>query len=190
VRRSSVELTAPGVLDGDDGLVGESLEQRDLVVGEAAGLAAGHRQRPDGLVLTKQRYHHHAPVAGDTRVLATSFGESEVHVRVEDIDRRSIANGLPVRPWGVERTRVGRGQDTRLGGVGAHERAQLALLADDPGEQARVASKQSDGTLYDRVEHRLHVRPRAADHAQDLARRGLLVQRLGEIAVARLDLRE
>ena len=47
-----------GVLDGDHRLVGEGLEERDLVVGEPAGLAAGHRDRPDRLVVTEQRHRH------------------------------------------------------------------------------------------------------------------------------------
>src|SRR6266511_457404 len=37
---------------------------------------------------------------------------------------------------------------------------------------------QPHGALHDHVEHRLHVRRRAGDHAQDLAARPLLLQRL------------
>ena len=47
-----------GVLDRDHRLIGEGLEERDLVVGEPAGFAAGHRDRPDRLVVTEQRHHH------------------------------------------------------------------------------------------------------------------------------------
>ena len=46
------------VLDRDHRLVGEGLEERDLVVREPAGLAAGHRDRPDRLVVTEQRHYH------------------------------------------------------------------------------------------------------------------------------------
>ena len=41
-----------------------------------------------------------------------------------------------------------------------------------------------------RLEHRLDVGRRARDDAQDLAGRRLLLQRLGEVAVARLQLLE
>ena len=44
--------------------------------------------------------------------------------------------------------------------------------------------------LDDGVEDGLHVRPRIADHAQDLRRRGLPIQRLRELGVARLQLLE
>src|SRR5262245_16228061 len=46
----------PHVLNRDDGLVGEGLEQGDLVGGEAARFAACHRDRSERLVLAKQRY--------------------------------------------------------------------------------------------------------------------------------------
>ena len=58
----------PHVLDRDDRLVGEGLEERDLVVGEPAGLAAGHRDRPDRLAVTEQRHHDMASVATSTSV--------------------------------------------------------------------------------------------------------------------------
>ena len=38
----------PDVLDGDDGLVGESFEQFDLLLGERADLHAADMNRPDG----------------------------------------------------------------------------------------------------------------------------------------------
>ena len=53
------------VLDRDHRLIGEGLEERDLVVGEPAGLAAGQPDRPDRLVVTEQR-HPTASVATDT----------------------------------------------------------------------------------------------------------------------------
>ena len=55
-----------GVLDRDHRLIGEGLEERDLVVGEPAGFAAGHRDRPDRLVVTEHRHHNQASVATDT----------------------------------------------------------------------------------------------------------------------------
>jgi hypothetical protein len=51
--RSRLQLgQQAGVLDGNDGLVGEGLEERDLVVSEPAGFAAAHRDRPDRRVVT------------------------------------------------------------------------------------------------------------------------------------------
>ncbi len=103
-RFTSLQLVEqPHVLDRDHRLVGEGLEQRDLVVGEPAGLAAGHRDRPDRLVVTEQRHRHPASVATDTSGGVRGFGQSGIGVGVGDIERRSIANGLGVRPLGVER---------------------------------------------------------------------------------------
>src|ERR1700730_1065296 len=49
---------------------------------------------------------------------------------------------------------------------------------------------QSHGAADDRVEDRLHTGLRAADDMQYLSGRRLLLQRLGEVAVARLQLLE
>ena len=49
---------------------------------------------------------------------------------------------------------------------------------------------QARGTLDDRVEDRLEVGRRGGDHAQDLGGRRLLLQRLGQLAVALLQLLE
>ena len=52
------------------------------------------------------------------------------------------------------------------------------------------APQQADGAGHDRVEHRLDIRLRLADDAQDVAGGGLRVQRRGQLAVARLELGE
>ena len=49
---------------------------------------------------------------------------------------------------------------------------------------------EASGALGDGVQHGLEVRRGAADHAQDLRGRRLLLQRLRQIAVARLELLE
>jgi hypothetical protein len=47
-------------------------------------------------------------------------------------------------------------------------------------EAAEESVAQLDGAFHDRVKHRLQVRGRAADDAQDLARRRLLLERLAQ----------
>jgi hypothetical protein len=95
-----------------------------------------------------------------------------------------------VRVVGLERQGVAR----PLGGVAsvveARERDQLDLIGHDPGQPARIGPQQADGAGQDCVEHRLHIRLRAADDAQDVAGSGLRVQRRRQLAVARLQLRE
>ena len=73
----------------------------------------------------------------------------------------------------------------------ARGRPRLELARRRRGRPARSGLRQSRaGALRDRVEHRLEVGRRARDDAQDLAGGGLLLQRLGEVAVARLQLLE
>ncbi len=67
---------------------------------------------------------------------------------------------------------------------------EVHQLAVEPEDGAQQSVAQPHGASHDRIEDRLDVRRRLADHAQDLARRGLLLQRLAEIAVARLQLLE
>ena len=50
--------------------------------------------------------------------------------------------------------------------------------------------QKAGGTPDDRIEHRLDIRLRAADDAQDLAGGRLLVQGRGELTIARLELFE
>src|SRR5262245_35320736 len=74
------------------------------------------------------------------------------------------------------------------------EMKQLAVELD---ERAKESAAQRHRALDDRVEHRLHVRRRATDNAQDLGGRRLLLQgfgdlpmRLGQRAILFLQLRE
>ena len=53
-----------------------------------------------------------------------------------------------------------------------------------------VGSAEARGALDHRVQHRLDIRRRGADYPQDLGRRGLLLQGLGEVGVPSLQLGE
>ena len=74
--------------------------------------------------------------------------------------------------------------------VDARERGELDLITREPGQRARVTPQQADGAGENRVEHRLDIRLRAADDAQDVAGRRLLLQRRGHVCVALLQLGE
>jgi hypothetical protein len=163
------------VLDGDHRLVGEGLEERDLVAGEPAKLDAGHRNRPDGFVVPEHRYHHHASKATDTRVGVLDIGQSGIDASVGDIERRSITNGLAVHPLGVERMGEARphGGVARL--VDARLRRELDLITRDSGQRAREPPQQAHRAGHDPLEHRLDVGLRAADGAQDVAGSGLRI---------------
>src|SRR5262245_37020425 len=76
------------------------------------------------------------------------------------------------------------------GFIGARERGEHDLIALDPGQHAGVRAQQADGAGHDRIEHRLHVRLRPADDAQDVASGGLRVEGRGQVPVACLQLLE
>src|SRR5262249_16839323 len=65
------------------------------------------------------------------------------------------------------------------------EMKQLAVELD---ERAKESAAQRHRALDDRVEHRLHVSRRAADHPQDLGRGRLLLKRFPERAPQHFDL--
>src|SRR5215467_4135661 len=67
------------------------------------------------------------------------------------------------------------------------EMKQLAVELD---ERAEESATQRHRALDDRVEHRLHIRLRLADHAQDVTGRGLCVECSGQLPVARLQFLE
>jgi len=71
--------------------------------------------------------------------------------------------------------------------VGRHEVDQAV---DVPKNARQHAADEPRGAARDLVEHRLQIGRRAADHSQDFARRGLLLERLDEIGIARLELVE
>ena len=70
------------------------------------------------------------------------------------------------------------------------ERRSLDSVSFHEPERDGDALEQMDPTPCDRVEHRLHVGRRAADHPQDLRCCRLLLERFGELPVARLQLLE
>ena len=59
-------LEQPGVLDGDDGLIRERLQQRDLLLGERTDLQSPQHECPDRSVVTDQRHRQHGAITGDT----------------------------------------------------------------------------------------------------------------------------
>ena len=63
-------------------------------------------------------------------------------------------------------------------------RDQLERIAFDESDDRIVRIADARGVLGNGVQHRLKIRRRAGDDTQDLTRRGLLLQRLGEVAVA------
>ncbi len=174
------------VLDGDDRLVGKGAQERDLLVGEAAGRGPADDDRADGRALPHHRRDErraHALAAprgereGRHRRIALDVGKVNDAARADRKTRRRVAADregkgvvhlLPMRPP-VRRH--------------AHEAAVV-----DNVDLAHVAREQALAALEDRLEHGLGVGDGTRDRAQDLADRRLLLERVRELVRALLDL--
>ena len=102
---------------------------------------------------------------------------------VGDMNGRAVHGRAPGDRRAV--VRYGQADESRVDRI-IGRRHEPVSLDDHHACVGRVA--QVRGALGHRLQHRLHVGRRARDHAQDLADRRLLLERIGELARARLDL--
>ena len=80
----------PHVLDGDDRLVGEGLEELDLLVGERPHLGPPDGDRPDGLGPAEQRNGEHCPETVGPRK-GTALGVFvNLGLQIGDVDRPPV----------------------------------------------------------------------------------------------------
>ncbi len=187
---ASLELPEQAdVLDGDDGLIGEGLQQLDLAVGEGPGRRSRHRDGADRLTLSDHRHRQHAPVArcpGQVLELVVAILQN-VRV-VTDHPTYDCPVGRPV---GARLARKGPLDSRDPGGVGqAVVRRQLDEVAVEARHRTPLGVAQPERANGDRVEDGLDVGGRARDDAQNLAGRRPLLEGLGEVAVLGLELRE
>ena len=122
------------------------------------------------------------------RIFALALRSEVVDVDAAMLDRRATGDRIPgQRDFdGIDASRrpfehVAEGADR--GGAAEH-------VAVDPKQRDVGRAAEARGGANDRLEDRLDVGRRAGDRAQDLARRRPLLQRLREVGVARLELRE
>src|SRR5713101_6484792 len=114
----------------------------------------------------------------------------QIELNVGDMDNRALENRPPYPEgpgWGRREYAVRRLEGFWSEVVLGNEIDQLAV---ELMERAEGSIAQPHGASDDRVEDRLHIGLRPADDAQDLSGRRLLLERLGEIAVAHPQLRE
>src|SRR5262249_49368586 len=188
VRVAGLEfLEQTHVLDGDDGLVGEGLQQLDLLVGERSHLAAPHADGADGGALTEDRDRENRPqgngVAERMCVLAIQPG-------VLEVDEAALDDGAPRRRIASDGERIyrlERGDSRRVHALNGRE-LQLPGFGEEYDAVRGLA--QSACALHDGVEDRPFVRWRAGDDSQNLAGRGLLLEGGGQVGVARFQFRE
>ena len=106
------------IADRDHRLIGEGLQQRDLLFAEGMHLDAAHDDRADTLALARQRHREDGAVAHAPRELP-AVGEFLAFLRqVMDMDRPLVDEGAPDHPLAVDRpffeaVKRNRGHDAR-----------------------------------------------------------------------------
>src|SRR5262245_25840165 len=113
-------------------------------------------------------------------------GPSRIALRISHVDRYTIADGLADRCLGPECLWKACAQDSVVRGVAGRKSGEHDLISRDSRQRARIPAQQANGAPHDRVEHWLNICLRPADHAQDVARGGLLVESGCQVTVARL----
>ena len=171
------------VLDRDDGLVGEGAKQCDLRVCEAPILLTKDHDGARRPAVSKHRDAQRRAVPhGSGQSLACR--ESRVvlhvfHVHNVAIQHRPTGDQVPVQ-W-VREEPGGRFEPVSCLAVLSDEVNHIPL---EPAGTSVVSAAQSHRAFGNRVEDWLDVGRRMADHAQDLARRRLLLQRLGDLRMS------
>src|SRR5215472_16132020 len=160
------------VLDGDHGLVGERLQQLDLLLRKWFDDSSCDRDRPDGAALTKHRH-------GQDGTEHTEGGDYVwIGVVIRDLHDRCLQNASR------RRTRAARSLRERLTdgfdffGRTAVLGGEVDQLTVEPVNPRQIRLAEQRRRPGDGIEGLLHSRRRTRDNTQDLGRRCLPFERL------------
>src|SRR5262245_29291901 len=170
----------PHILDGDHGLISESLDQLDLrrCEGTRLGSTCGQRSNKFSL-LSKGNGQKRACVARGTQ-----YWEFRLRPSVGKVECALFAH--PANPGLINIELVdanGYGYRTKMS-------PQKHRVSFAESQHCIIDPTNPRGALNDGVEDRLHIGGRAADNAEHLSRRGLMLQGFAQFRVAFLDLLE
>jgi hypothetical protein len=170
----------PDVLNGDDRLVGEGLEERNLPVAEGTHLLASDKDRPDRHAFTQQGSSQSRPRAlSDLRRPRTWELSVDRRRQVMDVDDLPIEHCAARHVVPSQCPAIGRRTHER-GHLGAIRGHQVQTIAVELQDLRITGIAETRSPFGHGVHDRLQVRRRVADHLEDLARRRLLVERLGQ----------
>src|ERR1700716_3399830 len=173
------------IAERDHRLIGESLQQGDLLVAERLHVGAAQHNRTDAFVFAQQRYAQYCANIGPAREFP---GVRELFAfrseKITDMNRPAIDDGTPGCPVTVDRLPL---PNDRNRSVLCLENEFVAFLQHHQGIDglAEIAGAFDDG-----LENRPDFGRRGSDYAEDVAAPGLIGQRLGEIACLGLNLLE
>ena len=178
-------LEEPDVLDGDHGLVGEGLEELDLLVRERLHLRPADHDGPDRRPFAQEGRGQHGANAGRHGMRTPDIGELGVEhgLNVVDVDRLAVDDRPPGGRPTADRNQVWQYRSKRpeLGDP------PQPIAVDTPDDRV-VRAADARGVLGHRVHHGLQVGRRARDDPQDLPHRRLLLEGLRQLARPRLHL--
>jgi hypothetical protein len=140
------------ILDRDHRLVGESLQEPDMVLAECAGRPARSDDDTDGLALAHQRDEQHAAISAGTR----DVPRRRLELGIRELRCCTIGHEVVGRETS-ERRRERRLQHPITGRVGRREGRQMSGAVDITKHRSGKAADQPVGVGRNGVEHRLHV---------------------------------
>jgi hypothetical protein len=166
------------VLDRDHRLVGEGLQQRDLLVAQRSCRIADNGDRPDRGSVLDHRDDRHGPVSRRSEIPLASR-EPFIHLlHVGHVDHPAIEDGHAVHVLACQREGKALGPPSSALRIALGDRHQAHLTVFGTGHRHARALEQTDPAANDRLEHGLHVGRGVRDDAQDLGGRRLLLERL------------
>src|SRR6516165_2156665 len=168
------------ILDGDDGLIREGLDQRELLGGEGSNLRPPHRNRANEDTFATHRHAKKRPDTATFRSLGVNGTPVRIGLRIADLycpilnsyapDDRAVswpnlATASPLSKPG--RRIVIRGEVVQL----------TVRLKDEP-----LLGRAKPRRIFDKsFENGLEIERRAADDLEQLGRGGLLLQRFAQL---------
>src|SRR5262245_36185462 len=180
-----------GVLDGDNGLFCKVAKKLNLLVGKGANLLTVDRDRAGQLVFLEHWDHNERTDAGNfcagdghrvalnsVRMFGGEIGDMHDLFCFGDPHDRSVLawlmtaapHELDISLWHTEQCNQASGGSLK------------------PEHHSKIGFADESGLLQHGIEHGLQLPRRTGNDAQHLRRRCLLLQRLGEVARARLHL--
>src|SRR5262249_6745625 len=177
----------PRVLHRDDRLVGEGAHQLDLPLGERLYPSARQHDDTDWRVFAQQRYTQGRSLLCHLDRLAQAV--FRIACAVRDLYQASFERD----PAGDRAAGRGDRVDLEEGGKLRREAKrdrQSIRLAIATVDQHHLGFAEPSGRLRNRVQDRLQIEGRAADDLQYVTGRGLIFERLFEVARARLQFAE